>query len=153
MLHSKKVLCVLLTAIALPAFLAVAADEASELTCKCPVAGKKLTVSNASASADYKDATVYFCCGGCKAKFESDTKKFATKANKQLVATKQAKQVKCPIAGRPVNKDKVVTIDDVKVNVCCGGCKGKVDRADESDKLAMVFGEKAFKKAFEVVEK
>lgn len=131
-----------------------AADESlATKKCKCPVAGKEFAVADAAASVDYKDATVYFCCGGCKAKFEGDVKKFSAKANKQLVVTGQAKQVKCPIAGRDMNPEKMVTVDNVKVSVCCGGCQGKAEAAQGDAQIELLFSDKAFKKGFEVVKK
>ena len=153
MIQSKTAICTALLAMMLPAFVSIAAEDADKKECKCPVAGKAITVDTAGDSADYKNATVYFCCGGCKAKFEADTEKFATKANLQLVATKQAKQVKCPIAGRAVNESKTVKVDNVTVGLCCGGCKGKADSAEGDEKLALLFSDKAFAKGFEVIKK
>ncbi|MEZ6087651.1 MAG: hypothetical protein R3C05_06430 [Pirellulaceae bacterium] len=137
----------------LPTLVGIAAEESDKKECKCPVAGKAITVDTAGDSTEYKDATVYFCCGGCKAKFEAGKEKFATKANMQLVATKQAKQVKCPIAGRPVNDAQSIKVDNVTVGFCCGGCKGKASSAEGDEQLALLFGEKAFAKGFEVIKK
>src|SRR5678815_1334635 len=62
---------------------------------KCPVSGKAATEN----SVDYKGGKVYFCCENCPKAFSADSKKFATKANAQLVATGQVKQEKCPLSG------------------------------------------------------
>ena len=80
------------------------------------------------------------------------TKKFATKANMQLVQTKQAKQVACPLSGKDVG-DAVAKVAGLEIGLCCNNCKGKVDKADGDDKLALVFSEKAFKKGFNVPKK
>lgn len=118
---------------------------------KCVIAPK---AANATKSADYKDGKVYFCCGGCLGKFNADAKKFATKANHQLVATKQYEQKKCPISGGPIKAETALTVAGTKVAFCCPSCKGKVESAkDDAAKMKIVFSEKAFKKAFAKVKK
>ena len=81
--------------------------------------------------------------------FKKDPTKFAAKANFQLYVTKQAKAVKCPIAGRPLNAAQTVDIDGITVAFCCPGCKGKVSK-NQTDKVALVFGDAAFAKGFKV---
>lgn len=113
---------------------------------KCVVAPK---AASESKSADYKKGKVYFCCGGCAGKFAADTKKFATKANFQLVATKQYEQKACPMSGRELNPEMTSTVAGKKVAFCCGGCKGTVDKAEGDEaKMKLVFAEKPFEKAF-----
>lgn len=113
---------------------------------KCVVAPK---AANASKSADYKDGKVYFCCGGCAGKFAKDSKKFAVKANHQLVATKQYEQKGCPFSGGKVNADTAVKLAGTSVAFCCNNCKGKVvAEKDEAKQLKMVFSDKAFGKGF-----
>ncbi|MSQ83782.1 MAG: YHS domain-containing protein [Myxococcales bacterium] len=58
-----------------PAPAAVAAVPAGEV--KCPVSGEVFTPSASSPSADHNGKTYYFCCGGCKRKFEAAPDKFA----------------------------------------------------------------------------
>lgn len=118
---------------------------------KCVVAPKAATEGK---SADYKDGKVYFCCGGCAGKFASDTKKFSTKANHQLVATKQYEQKGCPMSGREVNPETTSTVAGTKVAFCCEGCKGSVDKAEGDEaKMKLVFADKAFAKAFKKTKK
>ncbi len=117
---------------------------------KCPVSGKAVVGEKTVA---YKGAKVYFCCANCPKAFEKDTKKFATKANYQLFATKQAKATKCAVKGKPLNKRMTVEVAGSKVAFCCAGCKGKVAKADDDKQLELVFGEKAFQKGFEVIKK
>ncbi len=113
---------------------------------KCVVAPKNAT---AGKSADYKKGKVYFCCGGCAGKFAADSKKYAVKANHQLVATKQYEQKKCPFSGGDLNADTAVKVAGTKVAFCCNNCKGKVvAEKDEAKQLKMVFADKAFAKAF-----
>jgi len=143
----KKILTLAgLSFLALFAFTVQAAeDKAPEPT--CPVSGKAISKDHAVA---YKGAEVYFCCPNCPKAFEKNTQKFAPKANHQLVLTGQAKQVKCPVAGRPVNESKSVTVGGVEVNFCCGKCLAAAKKSD--DQVTMLFGDKAFDKGFKVVE-
>jgi YHS domain-containing protein len=46
---------------------------------KCPVSGEEFTVEATSPKAEHNGKTYYFCCGGCKAKFEANPAKFTTK--------------------------------------------------------------------------
>jgi hypothetical protein len=122
-----------------------ASTEAKEkkFEAKCPVSGAKAKEDQTAA---YKEAKVYFCCGKCKAAFEKDSKQHAVKANAQLVSTGQYVQKKCPLTGGPMKKKlKVAGVD---IQVCCGNCKKKALEAEDADALAMIFGEKSFKKGF-----
>lgn len=121
---------------------------------QCLLAPKDAKEAN---SADWKDGKVYFCCGGCKGKFEKMTKeekeKMAAKSNSQLVSTKQYEQKACPLSGGDLNKDAALEINGSTVLFCCNGCKGKVEKMEADEKLEAVFSEKAFKAAkFEKVE-
>jgi YHS domain-containing protein len=125
-----------------------AEDEAKKLDgIKCPVSGQK--VKEASA-VDYKGGKVYFCCDNCPKGFAANTAKFATKANQQLVATGQAKQVKCPFTGGKINAETETDIAGTKVSFCCKMCKGKAEKATGDAQLTAVFGDAAFAKGFEV---
>ena len=143
----------LLTA-AMMLFTVLAEDSAAkeegkkkEFSQKCPVANKKAKEGQSTA---YKGGNVYFCCGGCKAKFAKGVKEenlnplHAQRANAQLVSTGQYEQKKCPFTGGPLKKASKIA--GVEVKFCCGNCKKKAD--GNSDQLALVFNEKAFKKAF-----
>lgn len=145
----KKVVSCL--AILLVAGATVVAGDVDLEGVKCVVAPKAATEGK---SADYRDAKVYFCCGGCAGKFAADTKKFATKANHQLVATKQFEQKACPFSGGELNPETAVSVAGVKVAFCCNNCKGKVEgAADDEAKVKMVFANKGFEKGFKKVEK
>ena len=43
---------------------------------KCPVSGEAFTVTDQSPHSEIDGKTYYFCCSGCKEKFEKDPKKF-----------------------------------------------------------------------------
>lgn len=137
--------------VAFVAGFAVRAADEKKFDAKCVVAGDQ--AAKQDKAADYKGGKVYFCCDGCKGKFEKDPAKFAVKANAQLISTGQAKQIKCPIAGTPCKEDKFTTVSGVKVHFCCDGCKGKVEKAEGDKKAELVFSDEAFKKGFEVPAK
>jgi len=128
-------------------------EKAKKVTkVKCVVAGKEIDLSKAVA-VKYRGASAYVCCNNCKGKFEKDSSAFATKANHQLFLTSQAKQVKCPIAGRKADPTKSVKISGVSVAFCCGNCQGKASKLKGDAQLAIAFADKAFDKGFEVKKK
>lgn len=142
----------ILTAATSMMFLAavVSAGDVKLDTAKCPVSGAKAKDGTA---VDYKGGKVYFCCNNCPKKFESDTEKFSVKANQQLVATGQAKQVKCPLSGGKINPEASCEVGGVEVHFCCNNCKGKVEKAEGDDQAKLVFSDKAFAKGFKVEKK
>ena len=111
---------------------------------KCVVSGAAI---DASKSVDYAEGKVYFCCGNCPKKFESDKTKYVSKANAQLVATKQYEQGVCPLTGGKLNAETMVKVAGAEVAFCCNKCKGKVEKMKDEDKLAAVFSKEAFEKA------
>lgn len=115
---------------------------------KCIMAPKDAKEANA---ADWKEGKVYFCCGGCKGKFEKMTKeekeKMAAKSNSQLVATKQYEQKACPLSGGDLNPEATLEVAGAQVAFCCNNCKGKVEKMKGEEQVETVFGEKAFKTA------
>ena len=129
-----------------------AADEKKEEKAgpKCPVSGAPCKKDFA---VDYKGAKVYFCCENCPKAFAKDPAKFSTKANLQLVQTKQAKQEKCPLTGGPCKPENAVEVAGVKVAFCCGNCLAKAKKAEGDDQVALLFADKAFEKGFKVPEK
>jgi YHS domain-containing protein len=133
-------------AVLLVAAATVVAAEVKLDGVKCVVADR---AANPEKSADFRDGKVYFCCGNCAGKFAADPEKFSTKANHQLVATKQFAQKACPFSGGDLNPDTAVKLAGVEVAFCCDNCKGKVESADdEAKKIDMVFNNKAFEKGF-----
>ena len=137
------------TALLLPRLTAQDKDKLNGA--KCPVAGAK--AAKEASSAEYRGAKVYFCCDNCPKAFAKDTAKHATKANHQLAQTGQAKQVKCPLTEKDVDKEQTVEIAGVKVSFCCGNCKGKVEKAEGDAKIELAFADKAFDKGFKVEKK
>jgi YHS domain-containing protein len=127
--------------------IAQAAEKDPLAGVKCVVSGKPI---NAKAFVDYKGGKTYFCCPNCPKAFKANTAKFATKANAQLAATKQAKQVACPVSGKPTKAAHATTIASVSVAFCCPNCKKKADSASGDAQLAIAFSDKAFAKGFKV---
>ena len=112
---------------------------------KCPLSGKPVA---ADKTVDYKGGKVFFCCANCPKAF--DAKKHGNKGNHQLVQTGQYKQVKCFLAGRPVDATKTVDTAVVKEGLFCGACLGKLIAA--KDKVAFAFNDAAFTKGFAAVK-
>ena len=135
--------------VALLALTVFAADEVKLDGVKCVIATKN--AAKADKSVDYKGAKVFFCCENCPKKF--DATKNAVAANHQLVATKQAKQEKCPITGKEINAEQKTTVKGVEVAFCCPNCKGKVEKAEGEEQMKLVFDNSAFDKGFKVAAK
>ena len=127
------------------AFSADKADTSAKL--KCPISGEAV---DKSVTSDYGGGKICFCCADCKAKFEADHAKYATKANLQLAASGQAKQTKCPFSGGAIKSETAVNVAGVDVQFCCNNCKAKVTAAKPDKQIELVFEDKAFKKAFKV---
>jgi hypothetical protein len=121
-------------------------DECPVAKAKCPISGKP---ADKEQSVEYKAGKVYLCCGGCPQPFKKNTAKFAAKANHQLVVTGQARLVRCPLTGRPLDADTVLQVSGVDVAFCCNGCKGKASKAEGDEQIALVFNDEAFTKGFE----
>ena len=50
--------------------------KAGDEMLKCPVSGKEFTKSDTTPKYEYEGKTYYFCCAGCKEKFEKDPEKY-----------------------------------------------------------------------------
>jgi YHS domain-containing protein len=111
---------------------------------KCPKSGKPVKEDK---TVDYKGGKIYFCCENCPKAF--DAEKDQVKANEQLVATGQFVEKVCPLSGKELDTSTAIEVDGVKVCFCCNMCKGAVSKAEGAKKAEMVFGNKAFDKAFE----
>lgn len=128
----------------------VVAKEISVEKVKCFISGKP---AKAESSAAYREGKVFFCCDNCPAAFDAKDEAMATKANHQLVATKQYAQKGCPFSGRPVAEGSELAVAGTKVGFCCDGCKGKVEgKEDDAAKVAIVYNNKSFEKGFAKVK-
>lgn len=137
------------------ALTAFAASEIDLTDVKCIMNPK--AAAKADHALDYKGGKVYFCCDNCPKGFEKKFKTdeaVAAKGNHQLVATKQAKQAKCPFSGGDLNDETSIKVAGAKITFCCENCQGKAEGMKGDEQLVALFGDKAFKKAgFEVGEK
>lgn len=144
---SRYVLAALALAVA---GFAYAADEKKED--KIDLKGVKCIVSDHDATAEgmieFKGKKLFFCCEDCPKAFKEDPAKFMTKAAHQLLQTKQALQVACPLSGGKLNPEKTVDVAGVKVAFCCENCQGKAKKLEGAELLALVFGPEALKKGF-----
>src|SRR5690242_12403237 len=95
------------SALALVTMVVAEDEKKKEFKATCPVSKKPALEDK---TAEYKGAKVYFCCENCPKAFAKDTKKFATRANMQLVQTKQAKEVKCPLTGEDLNTETKIKV-------------------------------------------
>ena len=147
-----RMLVAMICVVAVSAVLSLSAAEKKDPLAgiKCPVSGKAIKAASFLA---HNGGKVYFCCDNCPKAFAKNTAKFTAKANQQLVDTKQAKLVKCPITGKKLDSATKIDVAGTAVCFCCNGCKGKVSKATGADQLALVFGEKAFAKGFKVAKK
>lgn len=120
---------------------------AASFKATCPVSGSDAKKENSS---KYRDGEAYFCCEKCKAAFDAEPAKFSTKANLQLVQTKQFRQTKCPVSGSKISKEQTIKVEGVKVGFCCEKCKGSLESASKEDQLTKIFGDAVFTKSFAV---
>lgn len=68
-------------AVAAPAVVVKEAGDAKVGdTAKCPVSGETFVVEASSPKTEYDGKTYFFCCGGCKKKFEAEPAKYLKKA-------------------------------------------------------------------------
>lgn len=147
----QKLSAVAVAVLVIGSSIALAATKPSLEGVKCIVQTSK--AADESKSAEWKKGKVYFCCPNCPKAFSANKEKYATKANAQLVATKQYKQTACPISGEKLDESTAIEVGKVKVAFCCTKCKAKVEAAKGDEQLDLVFGEKAFEKGkFEVVK-
>lgn len=147
----SKIFAAFLSIVALAAAGSLVAADSEKVDLskiKCVVSGKPI---NPEATADYKGGHVYFCCEGCPGAFTGNTKKFAAKANHQLVATKQAKQTGCPMSGKDVDPDTAIKVGGVAVAFCCGNCEKAAANKKGDEQVELIFSDKAFEKAFKVL--
>lgn len=116
-------------------------------TATCPVRGDKVKKEFQAA---YKGAKLFFSSAEAKRDYESQPGRYYEKANLQLLATKQAKQVACPLTGRNLNPKATATIGGQTVQFCCPNCARMTGQATLSEQLKFVFGAKSFDRQFKI---
>ena len=98
-----------------------------------PVCGMKVNPKRASAKLQYQGKTYFFCCAGCRAKFEADPETYLAKQ-----AATRAVQAIDPVCGMKVNPEKAAAKSEYCGNTyyfCCAGCRTKFE-ADPEKYLA-----------------
>jgi Cu+-exporting ATPase len=89
-----------------------------------PVCGMKVRPEKTAGSFEYKGTTYYFCCSGCRTKFEADPEKYLTKHS----AATQTGEVIDPVCGMKIKPDKAAATFDYQGRTyyfCCNGCRAK----------------------------
>lgn len=124
---------------------------------KLAVVGKTCMLTGDAADAEftmtYKSAQVFFCCKGCRDNFSSNFAKYSSKANHQLLLTKQAQIIKCPYSGKPLNPDTAIQMAGAKVTFCCEGCQGKALKLNPAEQIDSIFNNVAFSQNFKLSAK
>ena len=122
----------------------------TELTgIKCIVSGKAI---NPDCSSRYLKGEVYFDCNASKLKYEADRKKFAIRANHQLVVTQQYWQANCPIRHKPVaeSTEAKTQLAGAVIRFHCKHCQKKMMAdLDQSKQIELVFSSPNFEKTFQ----
>jgi Cu+-exporting ATPase len=78
-----------------------AAPAAQQTEAIDPVCGMKVKPEKAAASCEYKGKAYYFCCPGCRTKFEADPEKFLNKSAGALVGISSPATTAPPIHSEP----------------------------------------------------
>lgn len=128
-----------------------AAKAEMKMQSKCPVMGGDIDKEQ---FADYEGKRVYFCCGGCDAKFKKDPAAYIKKLTDAGIVLADAPagaatapaatpapaapvapaagaakmQTMCAVSGEEIDKTKFADYNGKRVYFCCGMCKGKFEK-------------------------
>ncbi len=115
---------------------------------KCIVSGN--TVSR-ECVCNYRDGKLYFDCNASKLAFLAAKRDFATRANHQLVVTKQYVQANCPISHRPVSgsSGEKMHFAGVLIRFDNEDCLQLLNaEVDPAKKIELVYGPRIFDQTF-----
>jgi len=85
----------------------------------CPLSGEPIDEKVFSEPDGKK---VYFCCGGCKGKYDKDPTKYATKLEASYTY-----QTRCPVMGGEINPTAFTDLPTgERIYFCCPGCDKKL---------------------------
>ena len=96
-----------------------------------PICGMRVETADAKHRSDYAGKTFYFCCAGCKAKFDADPARYAQPApmmHNMPVPTRADTSVKDPVCGMtvdPATTPHHAVHDNHTYHFCAAGCKQK----------------------------
>lgn len=97
----------------------------------CPVTNQQIASKDKAAGSSTHDGeTYYFCCGGCKSKFDADPASYVTKKDDKK-AEAAAESITCAVTGEKIASKSQAAGSSVHEGktyyFCCGGCKSKFD--------------------------
>lgn len=139
-----------LTTVAVSALLLFSGDtDAGQQPIK--LAGVKCPVSADQAVhgcwARYRGGRIFFDCNASRQKFLANQDTFSTKANHQLVVTRQYAQKFCPVSRLPIDSTKAKIqrqLAGVKLSFCCKRCRKRFDEKSAAEQLEFTFGDARF---------
>jgi YHS domain-containing protein len=94
---------------------------------ECPVTGKPI---DREVSVEHDGKRIYFCSPGCIKEFRAHRAKYLDKMKRAGVKLESLEQpqTRCPITGRPIDKECFVDLKAWRVYTCCPKCLGQVRR-------------------------
>lgn len=96
-----------------------ALEQYERIQVNCPVTGNPI---NKKVFTEVKDKRVYFCCKGCKIKFEGKRDKYAT-----ALKSSHTYQTRCPVMGGKINPAVFTDLPTgERIYYCCPGCDKKL---------------------------
>lgn len=118
--------------------------------CGCP-SGYCSLKPDPSLTIQYRGGKVQFCCAKCIDIFKKSPEKYSAVANHQLVATRQVAQIDCAncAGGKLYSAEQVIVeVAGIPVLFCSEACAKRVRNASPKERVELVFGDKAFTRAF-----
>jgi P-type Cu+ transporter len=116
----------------------VSCCHAAENKARDPICGMHVDVANAKHQSEYSGQTFYFCCAGCKTKFDAEPARYAQakpvafgmplQPLNVLPMAHRAATVKDPVCGmsvEPATAAHHAEHDGYTYYFCCAGCKQK----------------------------
>lgn len=92
--------------------------ERERIQVTCPVSGEPVDKNVLISRGDEK---IYFCCAGCKPKYEADPKKYAAKLEASYTY-----QTHCPVMGGKIDPTAFTDLPTgERIYFCCSGCDKK----------------------------
>lgn len=114
-------------------------DEKGSKHFTCPVMLNEAVVGPNTKYTDLDSTRYYYCCPGCKSKFEKDPDKYLSKLilPGNVVEVKGSdKYFSCPVTGETAKIEKDTNFSDYngkRYYFCCEGCKPKFDADPEKN--------------------
>jgi YHS domain-containing protein len=138
---------VFILAVVVAGLLSFGSEHSQSGDARCPVSGEP---ASDEFSMRFKGATLRFSSVNCLREFKQNQARYASDANRQLFATAQATQIKCPLTGKLMKEDLSANVGGDTVKFCCEACRDTVVKTAGDEQINLVFGNKTFTKAFRV---